>query len=72
MEPWQLEALARRWADQRHKFFLLPLIASDDYSIGAYERCHLVDPFGKDSAAYANCYARLGGLLERLVAHWPR
>ena len=70
MEPWQLDALQRRWPAQRHRLFLLPLFEPERTTRGAFERCHLIDPFGKGAAEFDHCYARIDAALSHIVCSW--
>lgn len=70
MEPSQLDTLRRRWPDYRERFFLLPLYEPPAEDRGAFERVHLVDPFGKGPAAFAHCYARIDAALHGLLRQW--
>jgi len=68
MEPWQLAQLRRRWPAQRARFFLLPRFAPSDPALGAFERVHFVDPFGRGEPAFVESYGRIAQAVERVVA----
>jgi low molecular weight protein-tyrosine phosphatase len=71
MEPWQADTVSRRWPAIRARLFLLPLFEIDS-RLGAFERCHLIDPFGKDETAFRQCYARIDVAVRNLVDVWRR
>jgi protein-tyrosine-phosphatase len=68
MEPAHLAELRRRWPGERARYFLLARFDSPPSDIGAYEREHLVDPFGQGPEAFAESYARIARAVEAVVA----
>jgi protein-tyrosine-phosphatase len=69
MEPYQVDLLRRRWPDRAGGYFLLSLFAPDE-ALGAFERLHLVDPFGRAPSEYERCFSRIDSALRRLVGAW--
>jgi protein-tyrosine phosphatase len=65
MEAGQLDAVARHWPSAAGKLWLLPLL--DPAPTGAYERCHLVDPYGQPPEAYGDCYTRVERTVRELL-----
>jgi protein-tyrosine phosphatase len=59
MEVRHIDELAARWPEWRQRYFLLPLFEPPSNELGAFERCNLVDPFGKDAAEFRRCYERI-------------
>jgi protein-tyrosine phosphatase len=59
MEPSQLDTL-------------LPLFEPGGEAFGAYEQCHLVDPFGKGDAEFVRCYARIARTITWIVQEWTQ
>lgn len=66
MEPAQLEMLHRRWPTHASRCFLLTLFDTET-PVGAFERYHIVDPFGKDAAAFDYCYRRIDVAVRQLA-----
>lgn len=69
MEAEQLDAVARHWPSAAGKLWLLPLL--DPAPAGAYERCHLVDPYGQPPEAYRACYMRIERTVRELLRRMP-
>lgn len=65
MEAEQLDAVARHWPSAAGKLWLLPLL--DPAPAGAYQRCHLVDPYGQPPEAYRDCYMRIERAVSALL-----
>lgn len=65
MEAEQLDAVARHWPSSAGRLWLLPLL--DPASAGAYERCHVVDPYGQPPEAYERCYMRIERTVRELL-----
>lgn len=71
MEPEHMEAIRARFRIDRKRLFLLPLLDASGANLGAYERCHIADPFGKGRAEFERCYARIASVLDVLVRCFP-
>ena len=65
MEPAQVDEVGRHWPTAREKVWLLPLL--DPLPADAYERCHIVDPFGQPREAYERCYERIDRATREMV-----
>lgn len=72
MEPAHLAELLRRWPDERRRYFLMPLFDTPPDSMGAYDRLHFVDPFGRGDEAFAQSYARIARAVGQIVSRWSR
>lgn len=66
MEAGQLAAVRRRWPAHRTKTVLLSLFGP--VPADAWARLNIADPFNRDPAAYAACYARIDLALRDLFS----
>jgi len=68
MEAWQLKVLKADYPYLRHKFFLLPLF--DDYSRTSmgYKHYNILDPYGKSSDIYDDCFKRIERCVTKLIS----
>lgn len=67
MEPAHLEVLKRRFPNQERRFFLLPHFADQPSHQHAYERHHLIDPFGQDLDTFMTCYERIDAAIRAVI-----
>jgi protein-tyrosine phosphatase len=67
MEPVHRAEVLRRWPNRHSSVQLLPLFIPEGEAVGAFERVHLVDPFGKSLDEYERCYARIAAALPPLL-----
>lgn len=73
MEPGQLAQVRMACPEWTGRLILLPLF--DPAPSGAYERCHIDDPFAQPRAVFEYCYDRIDrcivALLDDLDRHSP-
>ncbi|MBE0604494.1 MAG: hypothetical protein IH611_12825 [Deltaproteobacteria bacterium] len=64
MDVWQLKMLNRMFPEHSEKIFLLPLFDRErDKHEDGFWRYNIVDPYGKKSEDYADCYKRMSTVL---------
>lgn len=69
MEPYQVDLLRRRWPTWSRRYLLLSLFEPND-ALGAFERYHVVDPFGRPQDDYDRCFSRIDSALRSLINEW--
>ncbi|MBE0604449.1 MAG: hypothetical protein IH611_12600, partial [Deltaproteobacteria bacterium] len=64
MDVWQLKMLNRMFPEHSEKTFLLPLFDRErDKHEDGFWKYNIVDPYGKESEEYADCYKRMSTVL---------
>ena len=68
MEARQWQLVRRRWPARANRFFLLPQLLAPDTSLGAWDRLHIPDPYGRGEAAFEQSYERIARAVDEIVA----
>ena len=68
MEARQWTLVRRRWPARADRLFLLPQFLAPDTSLGAWDRLHIPDPYGRGEAAFEQSYERIAQTIDEIVA----
>lgn len=69
MEPAQASRLRKEFGARASRLFLMSLF-EEGPAPGGWRRYHIADPYGRDAAAFEDCYRRIERCLSGMIRAW--